>query len=136
MNYKKKISCIISFGELLDKISILEIKKKKIYNREKKKIINIELQSLNLIKKKNKIFSNLFIKKKFLELKKINKKLWIVEDELREFERRKIFGNKFIKLARSVYFNNDLRSKIKNEINLFLGSSIREVKSYKKYVIS
>ncbi len=56
--------------------------------------------------------------------------------KLREFERKKIFGNRFIKLARSVYFNNDLRSKIKNEINLFLGSSIREVKSYKKYVIS
>jgi len=60
----------------------------------------------------------------------------MVEDKLREFERRKVFGKKFIKLARSVYFNNDLRSKIKNEINLFLGSSIREIKSYKNYIIS
>lgn len=136
MKYKKNISCLISFGELLDKISILEIKKKKINNIEKKKIINTELQSLKSIKKKNKIFFKLFVKKKSLELKKINEKLWVIEDELRELERMKNFGNRFIKLARSVYFNNDLRSKIKNEINLFLGSSIREIKSYKKYAIS
>lgn len=136
MKYRKNVSCIISYGELLDKISILEIKKKKIKNKKKKNIINKELKLININEIKKKILSNLVIQKKFKDLKKINKKIWFVEDQLREFERKKIFDYKFIKLARSVYFNNDLRAKKKNEINSFFGSAIKEVKSYRKYSIS
>ena len=122
----------VSLGELVDKISILLIKKEKIKDKKKLKFIIkelIELQNkLNKIDiKKNKI-------KKYLnDIKKINSKLWIIEDKIRKHEKNRKFDKKFIKLARSVYINNDSRANIKSLINEEFGSNIIEVKSYEKY---
>ena len=133
MNNKlKRIQSEISSGELLDKISILEIKLKKIKDKENLKEINKEYailkQSQNLnIKLTNKL------KDLFNELKKVNLNLWDIEDKLRICEKNKDFGEKFIELARGVYFNNDSRSKIKSEINKLLGSNIKEIKQYSNY---
>ena len=125
------INIPVSLGELVDKISILQIKRKNIRDKEKEKLINKEL---SLLKKtlKNSLNDNL-IKKYLDELIKINSKLWRIEDDLREHERKKIFDQKFIELARSVYLTNDKRSHVKLEINKKFGSQIIEVKSYKKY---
>ena len=125
-----KILAEISAGELIDKITILEIKKDKIADREKLANVEKELTSLNQTLKKyitdpNKI-SN------FKEdLKNINLKLWDIEDGKRSAEKNKKFDEKFIELARNVYKFNDERAKIKLEINNALGSNIKEVKSYK-----
>ena len=133
MNNKlKRIQSEISSGELLDKISILEIKLKKIKDKENLKEINKEYailkQSQNLnIKLTNKL------KDLFDELKKVNLNLWDIEDKLRICEKNKDFGEKFIELARGVYRNNDSRSKIKSEINKLLGSNIKEIKQYSNY---
>ena len=126
------INTSVSLGELVDKISILQIKRKKINDREKEKLIN---QELFLLEKtlKNSLNNNNLIKKYLDELFKINLKLWKIEDDLREHERKKIFNQNFIELARSVYLTNDKRSKTKLEINKKFGSQIREVKSYTKY---
>ena len=126
------INTSVSLGELVDKISILQIKRKKINDREKEKLIN---QELFLLEKtlKNSLNNNNLIKKYLDELFKINLKLWKIEDDLREHERKKIFNKNFIELARSVYLTNDKRSKTKLEINKKFGSQIREVKSYTKY---
>jgi len=122
----------ISLGELVDKISILEIKKKNINKINHKKLITQELillkKTLHRVSK-----NNLNIKKYLRKLININLKLWNIEDGLRECERKKKFDMKFIELARAVYFTNDERSKIKYEINRKFGSTIVEVKSYKKY---
>ena len=125
------INIPVSLGELVDKISILQIKRKNIRDKEKEKLINKEL---SLLKKtlKNSLNDNL-IKKYLDELIKINSKLWRIEDDLREHERKKIFDQEFIELARSVYLTNDKRSHVKLEINKKFGSQIIEVKSYKKY---
>ena len=125
------INIPVSLGELVDKISILQIKRKNIRDKEKEKLINKEL---SLLKKtlKNSLNDNL-IKKYLDELIKINSKLWRIEDDLREHERNKIFDQEFIELARSVYLTNDKRSQVKLEINKKFGSQIIEVKSYKKY---
>jgi len=125
------INIPVSLGELVDKISILQIKRKNIRDKEKEKLINKEL---SLLKKtlKNSLNDNL-IKKYLDELIKINSKLWRIEDDLREHERKKIFDPEFIELARSVYLTNDKRSQVKLEINKKFGSQIIEVKSYKKY---
>ncbi len=132
MKNTKKIYCEISAGELFDKISILEIKNKNIKDRYKKLIITRELSSLKKTSVNNfKLTSSL--KKYYQKLKSINLKLWKIEDEIRDHERNKQFNNKFIKLARAVYFTNDLRSQIKNKINTLTKSGISEVKSYKKY---
>ena len=126
------ISAPISLGELLDKISVLHIKKKNINNIEKKKMVNKEL---TLLKKtlKNVLGDNNNIKEYLNKLITINTKLWKIEDNLRKYERKKIFDKKFVELARSVYLNNDKRAIIKYELNKKFGSQIIEVKSYEKY---
>ena len=126
------INIPISLGELIDKISILRIKKKNINNIKKRNLINKELIILNE-HLKTVIDSNNYLKKYLNKLIIINNKLWGIEDKLREYERQKKFDQKFIKLARSVYLTNDERSKIKFEINKKFGSEIIEIKSYKKY---
>lgn len=122
-----------SIGELVDKVTILQIKKIKISEPTKLKIVNNELLLLE------KILSDLVIENEdefqvlFEKLKKINLDLWEIEDKIRIFEGKKDFGQEFINLARSVYLTNDLRFQVKNNINLLLSSDIREVKSYEKY---
>ena len=125
------INTPVSLGELVDKISILHIKNKNIKENEKLLLVKEELsllqQTLNDHVNSDKI-------KPFLEsLIDINSKLWIIEDDIRDCERDKNFDQKFIDLARSVYFTNDKRSEIKLEINKKFGSKIVEVKSYEKY---
>ena len=124
-----KILTEISAGELFDKITILEIKKIKISNKQKLNEINKELQSLNETVKKY-IPDPSKISKYIDDLKKINLKLWDIEDGKREAEKNKNFDEKFIELARNVYKFNDERAKIKLSINNSLGSNIKEVKSY------
>ena len=128
----KKILTEISAGELLDKISILEIKLDKINDKESLIEINREYKSLKKARNSNlhltKDLQNLIVR-----LKKINMKLWIIEDEKRICEKNKDFGKTFINLARNVYINNDKRAKIKSEINKLLGSNIKEVKKYVNY---
>ena len=125
------ISTPVSLGELVDKISILHIKSIKIQDNEKVRLVKEELslleQTLNDYIKSDEI-------KTFLDsLIDINSKLWVIEDDIRDCERDKKFDQKFIDLARSVYFTNDKRSEIKLEINKAFGSKIIEVKSYEKY---
>ena len=119
----------ISAGELIDKITILEIKKAKIANKEKLIDIEKELSSLNQTMKKYIPDENL-IKKYIDDLREINLKLWDIEDGKRQAEKNNDFGKKFIELARNVYKFNDERAKIKFAINSALGSNIKEVKSY------
>ena len=130
MNTKlNKILAEISAGELIDKITILEIKKAKIVNKEKLIEIEKELVSLNETMKKYIPDYSKVLKHKDM-LKKINLKLWDIEDGKRSAEKNNEFGEKFIKLARNVYKFNDERAKIKLAINNSLGSNIKEVKSY------
>ena len=130
MNNKlDKILAEISAGELLDKITILEIKKEKIINEEKLENIKKELASLNETMKKS-IPDQSKIQYLKKDLKKINLKLWDIEDGKRSAEKNKEFGKEFIELARNVYKFNDERAKIKLAINNALGSNIKEVKSY------
>jgi predicted nuclease with TOPRIM domain len=130
MNYKlDKILAEISAGELIDKITILEIKKTKIKDSAKLKDVEKELSLLNDIFKKS-ISDHSKIKILIDKLKSINLKLWDIEKGIRLAEKNNDFGEKFIELARSVYKNNDERSKIKLEINNILGSNIKEIKSY------
>ena len=124
-----KILAEISAGELIDKITILEIKKAKILNKEKLVDIEKELASLNSTMKKF-IPDQSKISKLIADLREINFKLWDIEDGKREAEKNKKFDEAFIKLARNVYKINDERAKIKLEINNALGSNIKEVKSY------
>ena len=119
----------ISAGELIDKITILEIKKIKISNKEKLNDIEKELSSLNETMKKSIPDQNL-IKDLIIKLKEINLKLWDIEDGKRAAEKENSFNEKFIELARNVYKFNDERAKIKLAINNTLGSNIKEVKSY------
>ena len=133
MNNKlKRIQSEISSGELLDKISILEIKLKKIKDKENLKEINKEYAILKQSQNLNIKLTN-ELKDLFDELKKVNLNLWDIEDKLRICEKNKDFGEKFIELARKVYFNNDSRAKIKSEINKLLGSNIKEIKQYSNY---
>ena len=130
MNNKlDKILAEISAGELFDKITILEIKKAKISNKEKLSEIEKELFSLNETVKKF-IPNKSSISKHIEDLKNINLKLWDIEDGKRSSEKNNDFGEKFIELARNVYKFNDERAKIKLAINTSLGSNIKEVKSY------
>ena len=130
MNTKiDKIFTEISAGELVDKITILEIKKNKISEKEKLSEIQKELISLNKTFKKS-IPEEKIIKLQKEKLKEINEKLWNVEEGKRNCEKKKDFGEEFIKLARNVYKFNDERAKVKSEINRILGSNIKEVKSY------
>ena len=126
------INTPISLGELIDKISILQIKKKNIEDIEKQKLINNELAMLDKVLEKV-LGNNSDIAEYLLQLIEINTKLWKIEDNIRECERQNKFDKEFIELARGVYFTNDERSKVKLEINKKFGSEIIEVKSYKKY---
>ena len=127
-----KIIVEVSIGELLDKISILEIKKEKIKDAEKLKFINNEHSIL-----KNQLDENIKSDEKlnnlYQSLKEINSKLWVIEDDKRQCEKDKNFGEKFIKLSRDVHFLNDDRAKIKLEINNHTGSTIKEIKEYTSY---
>ena len=130
MNTKlNQILAEISAGELLDKITILEIKKEKIKNTEKLVDIEKELSSLK-ITSNNKIPDKSQVKELIIDLKKINLKLWDIEEGKRLAEKNKKFDNEFIKLSRDVYLSNDERAKIKLKINQILGSNIKEVKSH------
>ena len=131
-NKSKKILSEISAGELLDKISILEIKLEKIEDKNNREEIKKEYKILKEIQNSSIKFDDK-IKELFNSIKVVNIRLWNVEDELRVCEKNKDFGKNFINLAREVYFNNDKRSKIKSEINKILGSNIREVKQYVNY---
>ena len=127
-----KILVEVSVGELLDKISILEIKQEKIKNAESLKFIKDEYNVLKVELDKNiKIDGNL--KNLFSSLKEINSKLWVIEDDKRICEKNKDFSEKFIKLSRDVHFLNDKRAKIKLEINNYTGSKIKEIKEYTNY---
>ncbi len=128
----KKILSEISAGELLDKLTILEIKLDKIENAEKKEIVNKEYLILKEARDKH-IAMDASISSLYKALKKTNLTLWDIEDKIRIFEKEKNFGREFIELARSVYINNDKRSKIKSEINTLLGSNIKEIKEYTDY---
>ena len=127
-----KILVEVSIGELLDKITILEIKKEKIKNPESLKFIKDEYNILKAELGKN-VKNDEKLKNLFNSLKEINSKLWIIEDDKRMCEKNKDFGEKFIKLSRDVHFLNDTRAKIKLEINNLTGSKIKEIKEYTNY---
>ena len=122
----------VSVGELLDKISILEIKKEKIKDSEKLKFINDEYKVLKDQLDKN-VKSDKKLEEFFNNLKKTNLKLWSIENDKRMCEKNSDFGEKFIKLSREIHFLNDNRSKVKLEINKYTGSQIREIKQYTNY---
>ena len=127
----KKILAEISVGELLDKLTILEIKLEKINDKGSLKIIEKEYQALkntDLSEIDKKQYKSLFD-----ELKSINRKLWDIENEKRLCEKKSDFGEKFIKVSRDVHFMNDNRAKVKSKINKIFGSSIEEAKEYTKY---
>ena len=127
-----KIIVEVSIGELLDKISILEIKQEKIKDPEKLRFIKNEYSILKDQLEKN-VNSNDKLNNLFKSLKEINAKLWVIEDKKRKCEKDKDFGDEFIKLSRDVHFLNDDRAKIKLEINNLTGSSIKEIKEYTSY---
>ena len=127
-----KILVDVSVGELLDKISILEIKKEKIKDNKNLKFINDEYNVLKTELNKN-IKNDDKLNNLFNSLKEINSKLWIIEDDKRMCEKNKDFGEKFIKLSRDVHFLNDDRAKIKLEINNHTESKIKEIKEYTNY---
>ncbi|WP_440670715.1 DUF6165 family protein [Candidatus Pelagibacter sp. HIMB1483] len=127
-----KIIVEVSIGELLDKISILEIKQEKIKDSEKLKFINNEHSILKDQLEKN-VKSDDKLNNLYQSLKEINAKLWVIEDDKRQCEKDKDFGEKFIKLSRDVHFLNDDRAKIKLDINNHTGSAIKEIKEYTNY---
>ena len=132
VNKSKKILTEISAGELLDKISILEIKLEKIKDKTDQEEINKEYKILKDVHNSS-IEVTEKLKTLFKEIKEVNLNLWNIEDKLRICEKNKDFGQTFIELARGVYLNNDKRSKIKLEINNILDSNIREIKQYANY---
>jgi len=121
----------ISNGELLDKFSILEIKTGNI--TDPSKLANVKNEYRELASDCTNLLRDSTISTLYAELKSINQKLWVIEDDIRDCERSKDFGPKFVSLAREVYFTNDDRARIKKEINLASGSSLVEEKSYKDY---
>tara|TARA_B100000745_G_C19864124_1_gene287696 strand:+ start:65 stop:454 length:390 start_codon:yes stop_codon:yes gene_type:complete len=127
-----KILVEVSVGELLDKISILEIKKEKIKESDRLKFVNDEY---NVLKEqlKQKVKSDETLNELFDSLKAINNRLWNIEDNKRMCEKNSDFGEKFIKLSRDIHFLNDDRAKIKLKINNHTGSKIKEIKEYTKY---
>tara|TARA_Y200000002_G_C22194436_1_gene460674 strand:- start:146 stop:535 length:390 start_codon:yes stop_codon:yes gene_type:complete len=127
-----KILVEVSVGELLDKVSILEIKKEKIKDPEKLKFIENEHSILTEQLNKN-VKTDQKLNDLFLTLKNINAKLWVIEDDKRQCEKDKEFSDKFVKLSRDVHFLNDDRAKIKLEINNYTGSKIKEIKEYTSY---
>jgi len=131
-NKSKKILSEISPGELLDKISILEIKLDKVKDKKAQEEIKKEYKILKEIQNSSIDLTDK-IKDLFQSIKNINIELWNIEDKLRIHEKNKDFSKNFVELARGVYFNNDRRAKIKSEINEMLGSNIREIKQYADY---
>ena len=127
-----KILVEVSVGELLDKISILEIKQEKIKDTEKLKFINEE-HSILKDQLNNNVKSDQKLNELFESLKQINAKLWVIEDDKRQCEKEKDFTEAFIKLSRDVHFLSDDRAKIKLEINNHTGSKIKEIKEYTSY---
>ena len=127
-----KILVEVSIGELLDKISILDIKKDKIKDDTKLEHI---FREYKILKEEydNKVKNDDKLSKLYKSLKEINSKLWVIEDEKRLCEKNADFGDEFIKLSRDVHFLNDERAKIKLEINIHTGSKIKEIKEYTKY---
>tara|TARA_B100002052_G_scaffold298010_1_gene330213 strand:+ start:1200 stop:1589 length:390 start_codon:yes stop_codon:yes gene_type:complete len=127
-----KILVEVSIGELLDKISILDIKKDKINDLSKLKFIKYEY---DILKKEydNKVKNDEKLTELYTKLKQINSKLWVIEDEKRLCEKNSNFGENFIKLSRDVHFLNDERAKIKLEINNYTGSKVKEIKEYTNY---
>ena len=132
VNESKKIISEISAGELLDKISIIEIKLDKIKDKNRNNEIKKEYEVLKKIEQSS-IEANDKVKKLIIQIKDVNLALWKVEDKLRICEKNKNFDKNFIELARSVYITNDKRAKIKSEINEILKSNIKEVKQYVDY---
>tara|TARA_B100001250_G_C19353245_1_gene594320 strand:+ start:22 stop:414 length:393 start_codon:yes stop_codon:yes gene_type:complete len=128
-----KILVEVSVGELLDKLSILEIKKEKIKDAEKLKYINDEYEILKSEFDKN-VKADDRLTKLFEVLKEINSRLWVIEDNKRLCEKNSDFGENFIKLSRDVHLLNDNRAKLKLEINNYTGSKIKEIKEYTKYL--
>ena len=126
------VSVEISIGEFFDKITILEIKKERIHDAEKLANITKELDALNALLD-SLPFSRADVQDEVGELKAINEKLWVIEDDIRDKEAAREFDQQFIELARSVYFTNDKRSDVKRSINLKLGSDFIEEKSYEEY---
>ena len=131
-NKSKKILVEISAGELLDKISILEIKLDKISDKNSLEQLRKEYNILKETQNSSIEFTDK-IKELFESIKETNLSLWKIEDKIRVCEKNKDYGKNFIELARGVYFTNDKRSKIKSEINKILGSNIKEMKQYVKY---
>jgi len=127
-----KILVEVSVGELLDKLTILEIKQEKIKDPKKLKYINDEYSVLKDQLNEN-VKSDPKLDELFNSLKKVNEKLWVIEDDKRLCEKSSDFGDKFVKLSRDVHFLNDERAKIKLEINNLTGSKIKEIKEYTKY---
>jgi len=127
-----EVNVVVSLGELVDKITILEIKKKNINDKEKIEKINFELNNLLAKLKKLEIETEAFKDLK-TRLKNVNQELWIIEDDIRKLEKEKTFNQDFINLARSVYFTNDKRFELKNQINTLFNSAVAEVKSYENY---
>ena len=127
-----KILVEVSVGELLDKISILEIKQEKIKNTESLKFIKDEYNILKAELDKN-VKNDEKLKNLFNSLKEINSKLWIIEDDKRKCEKDSDFGEEFIRLSRDIHFLNDTRAKIKLDINNHTGSKIKEIKEYTSY---
>ena len=125
------ITIPVSVGELIDKLSILHVKRLKISNEEKLEYVNKEFELLYNIS--SYYLNNQEIENLYHQLVEINKKLWDIEDKLRVIESENNFDSTFIELARKVYFTNDERFRLKNEINLITESEIREVKEYVKY---
>jgi len=122
----------VSLGELVDKLTILEIKLQKITDSKKLEHINKEYEQLSNELKELKLDKK-FLTDKYNKLFEVNNKLWQIEDEIRKHEIEKKFDGSFVKLARDVYFTNDERFEIKNQINLFFGSELSEQKEYEKY---
>ena len=133
-NKSTRVLSEISPGELLDKISILEIKLEKVKDKDRQKRIKTEYDILKKVQNSSIEMSDK-IKDLYRAVSNVNIKLWDIEDKIRICEQNKDFGKNFIELARGVYFNNDKRAKLKNEINEILKSNIREIKQYENYDI-
>ena len=131
-NKSTRVLSEISPGELLDKISILEIKLEKVKDKDRQKRIKIEYDILKKVQNSSIEMSDK-IKDLYRSVSNVNIKLWDIEDKIRICEQNKNFGENFIELARGVYFNNDKRAKLKNEINEILKSNIREIKQFVDY---
>ena len=130
--YIMNVNVEISIGEFFDKVTILEIKRERIRDADKLRNINNELDALYALLEQLP-FSRDQVADEVGELKAINEKLWVIEDDIRDKEAAKSFDQEFIELARSVYFTNDKRSDVKRDINIKLGSSFIEEKSYEQY---